>query len=331
MKKITFLMLFFICSTLIFAQVRTIQNITPTNKNIGVSVSTNKAVGDTLMYFDGSGFMVNPTDQAGFNMSNEDIDGLTPNAALTGYTSKWMGFYSKTATDFLNPQDIARDTAFFIGATSWFTAAGQSDDWFEFGPITVPATGAKLKWAVKTDTWVDGYKVWASATGMVNYTDFTGNPLYSRADVHPSTQPAIDTVWTYYTVDIPASYNGGPVYIGFQHYAFDMDMLMLDEMTLTEAVISGVENNNNGVSVSQNFPNPVQNSTLVSYQLAQNANVNVEVSDITGRLVMSMNQGYKAAGSHQFTIDAANLPSGSYFYTLTAGENKTTKKMVVIK
>lgn len=331
MKKFTFVMLFLVCATVIFAQTRNGQstNVSQSNKEIGVTVSTDKAVGDTLFYFNGTGFFVNPTDEAAFNFVNEDIDGLTPYNAGSGWTSDWMGFYSVDAADFLN---FDTDSAFFLGATSWFNPAGQADNWFSFGPITVPATGIKLKWYVKCNAgYRDGYKVWASATGMSNYTDFTGTPLYQRADQYPSTTEGVDTVWTSYEVNIPASYNGGPVYVGFQHNANDMDVLFLDEMFLIESQVSGLNEISNNVTVSQNYPNPVENTTMFSYQLTQGTNVTVEVFDITGRLVMSMEQGYKAAGVHHVTIDAENLPNGSYFYTLTAGENNTTKKMVVVK
>ena len=322
-------MLFLVCATIIFAQTKNGQNSKAirSNKQIDVSVQLDKALGDTLCYFDGSGFYVNATDQAAFNMVNEDIDGLTVHQA--GWTSDWMGFYSLDAAD-LQPNDV--DSAFFVGASSWFDPLGQSDNWFSFGPITVPATGMSLTWAVKCNLYRDGYKVWTSATGMANYTDFAGTPIYSRTDMaQPSNTAATDTVWTYYTVEIPISYNGGPLYIGFQHYAMDMDVLFLDEFSLIEIQASGIENANKNVSVTQNYPNPVMSTTAFSYTLAQNANVTVEVFDITGRLVMSMEQGNKTAGTHQAIINAENLNSGSYFYTLTAGENKTTKKMVVVK
>lgn len=322
-------MLFLVSATIIFAQTRNGQNsnATKNNNQIGVSVQMNKAIGDTLCYFDGSGFFVNPTDQAAFGMANDDVDGLTVHQS--GWTSDWMGFYSVDPLDF-QPNDV--DSAFFIGASSWFDPAGQSDNWFSFGPITTPATGMKLTWAVKCNPgYRDGYKVWVSATGMANYTDFTGTPIFVRADEYPSTTEGVDTVWTYYTVDIPISFNGGPAYIGFQHYAMDMDVLFLDEFSLVEAMVSGIENTTNNVSVSQNYPNPVMSTTAFSYTLAQNANVTVEVFDITGRLVMTMNEGNKAAGTHQAIINAENLNSGSYFYTLTAGDYKTTKNMVVVK
>jgi hypothetical protein len=331
MKKIYFLLLFSFCSTILFAQTRTGQNlnVTPNTKSISVTSSTAKTIGDTLMYFNGNGFYVNPTDQTAFDYLNEDMDGLVPHNAASGTTSKWMFWYSLDATEF-QPNDV--DTAFYISSTSWFDPAGTSDDWFEMGPITVPAaTGLKLSWNIKNNpAYRDGYKIWASSTGMSNYTNFTGSPIYSRTDAYPSPTAATDSIWQTKTINIPASFNGGPVYIGFQHYAVDMDVLWLDEVTLIEAQVLGIENPDN-ITVSENFPNPVKNSTMFSYILTKNVNVNVNVFDMSGRLVISMPQGNQEAGTHRVTINAENLSNGTYFYTLTAGENKTTKKMVVVK
>jgi len=332
MKKFTLVMLFLVCATVIFAQSRTGQNTsaTPINKEIGVNAQMNKALGDTLFYFDGAYFYVNATDEAAFNFVNEDMDGLVPYNAGSGWTSDWMVFYSTDADDFLN-FDV--DTAFFLGATSWFNPAGQADNWFAYGPITVPAaTGLKLQWYVKCNpAYRDGYKVHASATGMSNYTDFTASALYTRTDLYPSNTQAVDTVWTKLEVNIPSSYNGGPVYIAFQHNANDMDVIFLDEMMLIEAQVLGMEEVNNDVTVSQNFPNPVQNTTMFSYQLTKSANVTVDVLDITGRIVMSIEEGQKSAGAHRVTLDTEKLPNGTYFYTVTVDAAKTTRKMVVVK
>jgi hypothetical protein len=330
MKKIYFLILFSVCSTIIFAQTRTgqNQNITQNTNSISVSSTTTKAIGDTMMYFDGNGFYVNPLDSGAFNILNEDMDGLTVHQS--GWTSKWMYFYSTDAAD-LQPTDI--DTAYYIGSSSWFDPAGTSDDWYEMGPISVPsATGLKLTWKVKCNPgYRDGYKVWASSTGMSNYTNFIGTPLFTRTDMYPSNTQGTDTVWTIKTVDIPPSYNGGPVYIGFQHYAVDMDVLFFDEISLVEKLVTGIDKTNNDVIVNEIYPNPVCNSTMFSYQLTKNVNVNVDVLDMAGRLVISMPQGNQEAGTHRVTINAETLSNGTYFYTLTAGDSKTTKKMVVVK
>ena len=44
-----------------------------------------------------------------------------------------------------------------------------------------------------------------------------------------------------------------------------------------------------------------------------------------------MKHGYRQAGSHEVTFDGSNLASGIYLYTMTAGQNTTTGKMVLMK
>lgn len=87
----------------------------------------------------------------------------------------------------------------------------------------------------------------------------------------------------------------------------------------------------NGIKLGQNFPNPLTNSTTIKYEITGNANVSLAIYDITGKRVMNFNQGKQPAGVHSINIDTANLQSGVYFYTLTAGDGKITKKMTVVE
>jgi hypothetical protein len=87
----------------------------------------------------------------------------------------------------------------------------------------------------------------------------------------------------------------------------------------------------NTVSLSQNHPNPFSNTTSVRYTLNEATNVSFDLFDQTGRMVMSINRGVEAAGMQTIDIDANDLSNGIYFYTLTAGNQKATKKMVVVK
>jgi hypothetical protein len=84
-----------------------------------------------------------------------------------------------------------------------------------------------------------------------------------------------------------------------------------------------------GLEVGQNFPNPFSNETNIQISLANAGNVNLEVYNITGQKVMNMDYGYKTAGSFTMTIDADELPTGVYFYTVEAGAEKVTRKMIV--
>lgn len=81
--------------------------------------------------------------------------------------------------------------------------------------------------------------------------------------------------------------------------------------------------------VSQNYPNPVKNETFVDVGMAKSGNLSIAVYSLAGQLVQSTDYGRAREGSHTLTINVADLTSGVYFYTVTAGENKITHKMIV--
>jgi hypothetical protein len=82
-------------------------------------------------------------------------------------------------------------------------------------------------------------------------------------------------------------------------------------------------------SLEQNYPNPFSTHTDIAYELTQSADVKIEISDISGRIVLRADQGMQAAGKHVFTLNAENLNAGVYFYSLEAGNFKDRKKMIV--
>ena len=94
--------------------------------------------------------------------------------------------------------------------------------------------------------------------------------------------------------------------------------------------VSVQEVEQNGVSLS-NSPNPATNSTKVEYSITNTGNVTIEVVDITGKVVRTINEGQKAAGSYSVELNTSDLANGVYYYTLTAGQNKLTNKMIVNK
>jgi len=97
--------------------------------------------------------------------------------------------------------------------------------------------------------------------------------------------------------------------------------------------IQGVNNPKEEVnsisSVSQNFPNPFNNETYVTLNLNEGSYTSLEVYTLTGQMVSSKDYGYLANGTHTLTINGSDLSSGVYFYTVKAGENKITRKMIV--
>nr|NQU93834.1 T9SS type A sorting domain-containing protein [Bacteroidota bacterium] len=86
---------------------------------------------------------------------------------------------------------------------------------------------------------------------------------------------------------------------------------------------------NNLTFVSQNYPNPFSGTSVITVKLEKATDLSLEVFNLTGQKVYEINNGKVSVGSHTLTIDASNLSSGVYFYTVFAGENSVTKKMIV--
>jgi hypothetical protein len=81
----------------------------------------------------------------------------------------------------------------------------------------------------------------------------------------------------------------------------------------------------------QNYPNPSNPSTMISYQIPSAGIVNLVVFDILGRRVATLVNGMKQPGRYEVALSAANLASGVYFYRLTAGQFAETKKLTLTR
>jgi photosystem II stability/assembly factor-like uncharacterized protein len=83
--------------------------------------------------------------------------------------------------------------------------------------------------------------------------------------------------------------------------------------------------------LSQNFPNPLNSSTNIRYSVPYSSNVIIKVFNILGAEIETLVNEEKPAGYYELTWNAANLPSGLYFYRIQAGSFVETKKMILLK
>ena len=86
-----------------------------------------------------------------------------------------------------------------------------------------------------------------------------------------------------------------------------------------------------GIKLGQSQPNPAGAETTIQYELQNNANVTFEMYDVTGKKVISMNEGAQNKGKHTINLTTEKLASGTYYYSLKADNNRITKKLVVVK
>jgi len=85
------------------------------------------------------------------------------------------------------------------------------------------------------------------------------------------------------------------------------------------------------VSMNQNFPNPFNPTTVISYQVPAASDVTLVVYDLLGREVTTLVNERKLPGSYDVKFDALGRASGVYLYRLTAGNSVQTRKMLLLQ
>jgi len=83
--------------------------------------------------------------------------------------------------------------------------------------------------------------------------------------------------------------------------------------------------------LEQNYPNPFNPSTKIRFTVPEAGLVSMKVYNLLGQEVAILVNEEQAAGVYEVTFDAAQLPSGIYFYSINAGDFVATKKMILLK
>ncbi|MBD3234411.1 MAG: T9SS type A sorting domain-containing protein, partial [candidate division Zixibacteria bacterium] len=80
-----------------------------------------------------------------------------------------------------------------------------------------------------------------------------------------------------------------------------------------------------------NYPNPFNSETKISYDLAASALLNINVYNLLGQRIDVLYNGYQEGGSYDVTWDASEFASGIYFYKLTADGMVLINRMTLLK
>ena len=100
-------------------------------------------------------------------------------------------------------------------------------------------------------------------------------------------------------------------------------------------IITGVEDELNPLPteflLSQNYPNPFNSSSVLKYSIPKSSQVTLKIFNTLGEEIETLVNEEKPAGTYELTWNAANLPSGVYFYRLQAGDFVQIRKMILLK
>ena len=198
----------------------------------------------------------------------------------------------------LMPTDTSVEASFYVGnPDNGGTIIRSVDGDTVFStPGIIPARG----WQILSFKWIAPSKVNSRFIYASNYVHVWGvlNPLGTMAEIHKEN----DMGWT--ILDVPG-------------------------------VVTGIRGNESrrpvSFGLSQNFPNPFNPTTVITYNIPRPSHVRLVIYDILGREVETLVNGDKSTGRYQVTFDGSRLPSGVYFYRIQAGSHTATKKLMLIK
>jgi hypothetical protein len=94
---------------------------------------------------------------------------------------------------------------------------------------------------------------------------------------------------------------------------------------------TGIEGQNSTFSLPQNSPNPCNETTILSYNLTQPSQVEIIVSDLTGKIVFQENIENTSVGANTFELNTKNFAAGTYSYTFIVNGESLTRKMMVVR
>jgi len=87
-----------------------------------------------------------------------------------------------------------------------------------------------------------------------------------------------------------------------------------------------------GLTFSGTYPNPAVNNTNIKFSLTKNADVTVEIMDMSGRVLNTIQQKSLGNGEHTIQVSTANMAAGNYLYSVTTSNGDAIgSKLTVIK
>jgi hypothetical protein len=245
---------------------------------------------------------------------------------------------------FMMKVDSARTGDYFIALSP---SAGQTN---YFGRVHLKSSGSGFLIGLSKSSETTGGAVYGTtvlALGktyvvVVRYDFVTGTTtddilkVYVLGTSLPATEPTVGEIAAY-TNSITDAADLGFVTLR-QGGTATAPRLTIDGIRIQTQwpVATGVaaqasENVPASFGLEQNYPNPFNPSTTIRFNMPQSGFTTLKVSDLLGREVVTVVNGYLTAGQHTISFNASQLASGVYYYTLTCGAFQQTKKLMLVR
>ncbi len=243
-----------------------------------------------------------------------------------------LWYYHGNTLSGMSPPDVGPDGIVYYGQDVSrivaFNPVSQTPNWqysdgtLLYYPTVSPQNNIVVTGGVMTFGEVGFVKAISTFSGQLLWTVTLPGATYPEPRVvsvhHPRFTPDGRTVFISTTI-----LGGGEADPSAYLYAID---------TEEDTITSVIENSEpNSFELIGNYPNPFNPITNIKFEVGKSGLITLKVYDITGKLIDILLNEFKNAGSYTVGFNGSNLPSGVYFYRLTAEGFVQTKKMILTK
>ena len=294
---------------------------------------------------------------------------VSPGLTYTNYPSSGIGNAVQLDTVGISGMDVNRNFtevtsgsvyASYMVKILYATATG--DYYFHLGNTTLGFTfrpklfveddGGNIRFGISkgsnTGEYTTGtYLYNTTYVIVVKYTFISGSSndevsmfVFTSPNL-PATEPTTPTVGPLTDPSQTDLDNAGTVALR-QGTQSNRPVMILDGIRITASwggivAVQNISQVAKTFNLSQNYPNPFNPSTTIKFSIPELSFVTLKVYDMLGREVSGLVNGYLNTGEYSIKFDASGLPSGTYFYRLSALSKETnnlinnTRPMVLIK
>ncbi|HTY07854.1 MAG TPA: M1 family aminopeptidase [Candidatus Edwardsbacteria bacterium] len=202
-------------------------------------------------------------------------------------------------------------------------------DWYDRVPVvdsaeTVGPSTIVVRWHPFTaDSTIAGYNLYRSQDSTTGFTRINRDIITDTAFADTNAMSCL--AW-YYRVTAVCGAD-----TGFETHPSNIKM----------GITGGVAGGPAGAAITsdglaQNAPNPFARSTAISYQIARSQRVSLQVFNVLGQLVKTLDEGNKKPGRYQVAWDGRDqhgraVSSGIYLYCLRTGGSELVRRMQVVR
>jgi photosystem II stability/assembly factor-like uncharacterized protein len=264
----------------------------------------------------------------GFGTSSPTI--FTPAARLCVYTTNGGTTWSNaqlTGTQSSTTQSFISTVAFNTNKINGLAASSPSTTtiarttnggsvWFsQTIPSTVATANIQIKYVPNSST---AYLIASSGTAAQSYKTTDNGATWTSLS-----WPAGVFACTH----MELIYSAGTAYV----FAVCSDGSVVKLTQTVTGVNDPQANVPSNYKLEQNYPNPFNPTTTIGYSIPKASFVTLKVYDVIGNEIMTVVNEQQSAKDYFYNIDLSKYSSGTYYYTLKAGDYTATKKLTLIK